>query len=50
MGHNLGVLFSSGILGDSDYERFIVWDWTTGVKRGVRDAIFFFKPRAISNN
>jgi hypothetical protein len=36
MGHNLGVLFSSGVLGDSDYERFVVWDWTTGMKRGVR--------------
>lgn len=35
MGNSLGALFTSGVLGDSDYERFIVWDWTTGVKRGV---------------
>lgn len=35
LGKHLGVLFSSGVLGDSDYERFVVWDWTTGVIRGV---------------
>lgn len=35
LGKHLGVLFSSGVLGDSDYERFVVWDWTTGVVRGV---------------
>ena len=37
MGHSLGVLFTSGVLGDSDYERFVVWDWVTGVRRGVSD-------------
>ena len=35
LGKHLGVLFSSGVLGDSDYERFVVWDWTSGVIRGV---------------
>ncbi|KAG8755935.1 hypothetical protein FRC14_003522 [Serendipita sp. 396] len=35
MGNSLGVLFTSGVLGDSDYERFVVWDWTTSVKRGM---------------
>lgn len=42
MGHNLGVLFSSGVLGNSDYERFIVWDWVTGVQRGVRIIVIRF--------
>jgi hypothetical protein len=37
MGRSLGVLFSSGVLGDSDYERFVLWDWTTGMRRGVRN-------------
>ncbi|KAG8814309.1 hypothetical protein FRC17_001208 [Serendipita sp. 399] len=35
MGNSLGVLFTSGVLGDSDYERFVVWDWTTSEKRGM---------------
>lgn len=35
MGHSLGILFTSGVLGDSDYEKFVVWDWVTGERRGV---------------
>ncbi|CCA72876.1 hypothetical protein PIIN_06813 [Serendipita indica DSM 11827] len=35
MGHSLGILFSSGVLGDSDFERFVVWDWRTGAMRGM---------------
>ncbi|PVF99238.1 hypothetical protein CPB86DRAFT_872718 [Serendipita vermifera] len=35
MGHSLGVLFTSGIVGNSEYERFVIWDWTTGLQRAM---------------
>jgi hypothetical protein len=42
MGHSLGVLFTSGPLGNSEYERLVVWDWASGVQRAVSSVRFLY--------